>query len=105
MSKRWVAALVVAALLAGSSGASADPGSWGKLGEIILWLERIDRTLKDINDTIEVRQKRCFSIPCVRSGGKRSFQSRRLGWEDVRSLRPRIGPRKSSVRSVSSITG
>ena len=53
MRRRWLAGLVVAVLLLGSSGASADPTNWGQLTQIILWLQRIDQTLKDINGVVE----------------------------------------------------
>ena len=53
MRRRWIAALVVASLLVVSPGASADPSNWGQLAQIILWLERIDQTLRDVNDTVD----------------------------------------------------
>ena len=53
MRRRWLAGLVVAVLLLGSSGASADPTNWGQLTQIVLWLQRIDQTLRDINGVVE----------------------------------------------------
>lgn len=56
--RRWIGALVVAAVLAGSPQASADPTNWAQLAQIILWLERIDQTLRNINDTVDgIKQK------------------------------------------------
>ena len=58
MARRWIAAVVVALLLFGSSGASADPGNWGQLIQIIAWLQQIDSTLKNINGVTEdIRHK------------------------------------------------
>jgi hypothetical protein len=58
MARRWLAALVVAVLLFGSSGASADPGNWAQLTQIVLWLQRIDQTLSNINGVVEdIRHK------------------------------------------------
>jgi hypothetical protein len=58
MRRRWIAALVVAALLVVSPGASADPANWAQLGQIILWLERINQTMRDVNDTVDgIKQK------------------------------------------------
>lgn len=53
MRKRWLAGLVVAVSFLGSSGASADPGSWAPLAQIILWLQRIDQRLRDINGVVD----------------------------------------------------
>jgi hypothetical protein len=53
MKRRVLAALVVGAMLFGSSTASADPTNWGQLGQIVLWLQRIDGTLRDINALVE----------------------------------------------------
>ena len=53
MRRRWIAGLVVAVLLLGSSGTSADPTNWGQLGQIILWLQQIDQTLKDLNVAVD----------------------------------------------------
>jgi hypothetical protein len=53
MQRRVLAVLVVGAMLFGSSTASADPSNWGQLGQIILWLQRIDGTLRDINGLVE----------------------------------------------------
>ena len=53
MKRRWIGGLVVAALLIGSAGASADPANWGQLTQIVLWLERIDQTLRSINDAVD----------------------------------------------------
>jgi hypothetical protein len=49
MRRRALAVVVIGLLLVGSSGASADPTNWPQLAQIILWLEQIDRTLRDIN--------------------------------------------------------
>jgi hypothetical protein len=68
MRRRWVAALVVAALLLGSSGAPADPSNWGQLAQIVLWLKRIDGTLKDINDLVDGADPwRPSAAPCPAS--------------------------------------
>ncbi len=53
MKRRVLAVLVVGAMLLGSSTASADPTNWGQLGQIVLWLQRIDGTLRDINALVE----------------------------------------------------
>jgi hypothetical protein len=53
MARRWLAGLVVTLLLFGSSGASADPSNWTQLGQIILWLQQIDQTLKDLNVVVD----------------------------------------------------
>jgi hypothetical protein len=53
MKRRCIACLLVLGLLFGSSGASADPANWGHLGRIVLWLERIDSTLRDINGLVD----------------------------------------------------
>lgn len=64
MRRRWLAGLVVAVLLLGSSGASADPSNWAQLGQIILWLQRIDQTLRDINDIVDtVKEKLLIVYP------------------------------------------
>ena len=64
MRRRWLAGLVVAVLLLGSSGASADPSNWAQLGQIILWLQRIDQTLRDINDIVDtVKEKLSIVYP------------------------------------------
>jgi len=64
MKRRWLAGLVVAVLLLGSSGASADPSNWAQLGQIILWLQRIDQTLRDINDIVDtVKEKLLIVYP------------------------------------------
>jgi len=64
MKRRWLAGLVVAVLLLGSSGASADPSNWAQLGQIILWLQRIDQTLRDINDIVDsVKEKLSIVYP------------------------------------------
>ena len=56
--RRSVAVLMVAALLMGTSSASADPGSWAQLAQIVAWLHQIDNTLKDINGVTEdIRHK------------------------------------------------
>src|SRR5687768_5032341 len=51
--RRHTAALVVALLLLGSSRVRADPGSWGELAQIIIWLKQIDSTLNHINGVVE----------------------------------------------------
>ena len=53
MTRHWLAGLVAALLLFGSSGAAADPGSWTQLTQIVLWLQRIDQTLSTINGVVE----------------------------------------------------
>jgi hypothetical protein len=53
MKRRVLAVLVVGAMLFGSSTVSADPTNWGQLGQIVLWLQRIDGTLRDINALVE----------------------------------------------------
>jgi hypothetical protein len=53
MKRKWVASLGIVAFLVSSSGASADPANWGQLGQIVLWLERIDSTLRDINSLVD----------------------------------------------------
>jgi hypothetical protein len=53
MARRWLAGLAVALLLLGSSGVSADPSNWAQLGQIILWLQQIDQTLKDLNVVVD----------------------------------------------------
>jgi hypothetical protein len=53
MRRRWLAGLVVAVLLLGSSGASADPTNWAHLAQIILWLQQIDQTLRDLNAVVD----------------------------------------------------
>jgi len=53
MRRRWLPGLVLAVLLLRSSATSADPTNWGQLAQIILWLQQIDRTLRDLR-----RQKR-----------------------------------------------
>jgi hypothetical protein len=62
MKRRWLAGLVVAVLLFGSSGASADPSNWAQLGQIILWLQRIDHTLRDINDLVDSVKEKLFIV-------------------------------------------
>jgi hypothetical protein len=58
MRRRWLAALVVSLLLLGTSGASADPTNWPQLAQIVLWLQRIDSTLANINGVVEdIRDK------------------------------------------------
>ena len=53
MKRRYFAGLVGAVLLLLSSGASADPTNWGHLTQIILWLQQIDQTLRDINGVVD----------------------------------------------------
>ena len=53
MRRRWIVATVLAVLLLGSSGTSADPTNWGQLAQIILWLQQIDQTLKDLNVAVD----------------------------------------------------
>lgn len=62
MKRRWLAGLVVAVFLFGSSGASADPSNWAQLGQIILWLQRIDATLRDINDVVDGVREKLFIV-------------------------------------------
>ena len=58
MARRWIAALVVALLLFGSSGASADPTNWAQLLQIIAWLQQIDSTLENIDGVADdIRHK------------------------------------------------
>jgi hypothetical protein len=64
MSRRWIAGLVIAVLLLGSSGLSADPTNWAPLARIILWLQEIDQTLRDINGLIDdVRERLSYVYP------------------------------------------
>ena len=66
MRRRWFAGLVVAVLLLGSSGASADPSNWAHLAQIILWLQQIDQTLRDINGLVDdVRQRLSYVYPAA----------------------------------------
>jgi hypothetical protein len=53
MRRRWLAGLVLAVLLLGSLATSADPTNWGQLAQIILWLQQIDRTLRDLNVVVD----------------------------------------------------
>ena len=53
MRRRWLAGLVLAVLLVGSSATSADPTNWGQLAQIILWLQQIDQTLRDLNVVVD----------------------------------------------------
>ena len=53
MRRRWLAGLVLAVLLLGSSATSADPTNWGQLAQIILWLQQIDQTLRDLNVVVD----------------------------------------------------
>jgi hypothetical protein len=53
MKHRWLAVVVIAVFLFGSSGASADPTNWPQLALIIQWLQRVDGTLRDINRITE----------------------------------------------------
>ncbi len=62
MRRRWLAGFVVTVLLLGSSGASADPTSWGPLTQIVLWLHEIDQTLRDINGLIDDVKQRLFIV-------------------------------------------
>jgi hypothetical protein len=62
MKRRWLAGLVVAVFLFGSSGASADPSNWAQLGQIILWLQRIDATLRDINEVVDGVREKLFIV-------------------------------------------
>ncbi len=64
MRRSWLAGFVVAALLLGSPGASADPTNWGPLTQIVLWLQQIDQTLRDINGLIDdVKQRLLIVYP------------------------------------------
>jgi len=62
MKKSWLAALVALVLLMGSPGASADPSNWGQLAQIVLWLERIDSTLRDINSLVDGVKEKLFIV-------------------------------------------
>ncbi len=62
MRRRWLAGLVVAVLLLESSGASADPSNWAHLAQIILWLQQIDQTLRDINGVVDDIRQRLFNV-------------------------------------------
>jgi hypothetical protein len=62
MNRRWLAGTVLAVFLFGASGASADPTNWAQLGQIILWLERIDQTLRDINDIVDGVKEKLFIV-------------------------------------------
>jgi len=58
MRRRSLVALAIAAVLMGTSTASADPGSWAQLVQIIAWLRQIDSTLENINGVAEdIRHK------------------------------------------------
>jgi hypothetical protein len=58
MRRRSIGALLVVMLLAWSPGAQADPTNWPQLAQILLWLERIDSTMRNINDTVDgIKQK------------------------------------------------
>ncbi len=64
MPRRWVAGLVVAVLLLGSSGASADPTNWAQLVQIIAWLQKIDSTMQSINGLVaDIRNKFAMVYP------------------------------------------
>jgi hypothetical protein len=64
MRSRWLAGLAVALLLLGSSRVSADPSNWAQLAQIIVWLERIDGTLRDINEFADrIRHKLYIVYP------------------------------------------
>ena len=58
MRRRVLVATAITAMLMGSSTASADPGSWAQLVQIIAWLQQIDSTLNNINGVVEdIRHK------------------------------------------------
>ncbi len=64
MPRRWAAGLVVALLLLGSSGASADPTNWAQLVQIIAWLQKIDSTMQSINGLVaDIRNKFAMVYP------------------------------------------
>ena len=62
MRGRGLAAVAVAMLIVGSSQASADPSNWAQLTRILLWLERIDGTLRDINDVTDKVKDKLFIV-------------------------------------------
>jgi hypothetical protein len=62
MRRRWLAGLVVAVFLFGSTGASADPSNWAQLAQIILTLQRIDAVLSDVNDLISRTKEKLFLV-------------------------------------------
>lgn len=62
MRRRWLAGLAVVVLLLGSSRVSADPSNWAQLTQILLWLERIDSTLRDINDVSDKVKDKLFLV-------------------------------------------
>ena len=85
MARRWLAALVVLVLLFGSSGASADPTNWGQLTQIVLWLQRIDDTLKNINGVVEdIRHKLGVVYPA------RALQQIETFFEPVDSIKQEL---------------
>ena len=62
MRRRGLAGMVVVMLLITSAGVSADPSNWAQLGQILLWLERIDGTLRDINDVSDKVKDKLFIV-------------------------------------------
>ena len=62
MKTRGVAAFAVLVLLIASARVSADPSNWGQLGQILLWLQRIDGTLRDINDVSDKVKDKLFIV-------------------------------------------
>jgi len=85
MRKRVLAGIVAVVLLFGSSAASADPSNWAHLAQIILWLERIDSTLRDINDLIDGVKEKLFIV--YPEGALREIQT---FFEPVDSIRTEL---------------
>ena len=62
MRRRWLAGFVVVVFLFGASGASADPSNWAQLAQIIVTLQRMDQTLRDINDLVDSVKEKLFIV-------------------------------------------
>jgi hypothetical protein len=52
MKRRYLAVPAILVLFLRPSTSSADPASWGQLGQIIAWLQQIDRTLAQIESRV-----------------------------------------------------
>jgi hypothetical protein len=86
MTKRGLAGILAIALLFGSSSASADPSNWAHLGQILLWLERIDATLRDINELVDGVKEKLFVV--YPEGALREI---RAVFEPVDSIQTELG--------------
>ena len=62
MRRRWLAGFVIVVFLFGASGASADPSNWAQLAQIIVTLQRMDQTLRDINDLVDSVKEKLFIV-------------------------------------------